>query len=94
MKKACMLMLVAVSMLSFVGCAAGYDSTTGYDGYGYGYNGYGNYGTGYKNGYDNNGGYYNGTSGYGTYNKDGYNNGVTGYGTKGTGTGTTVTPNY
>lgn len=65
MKKALMLMLAVVGILSFVGCAAGYDSTTGYDGYGYG-NGYGNgYGTGYNNGYGM-GTYNNGTTGYGS----------------------------
>ena len=79
MKKALMLMLAVVGILSFVGCAAGYDSTTGYDGYGYGTgNGYGNgYGTGYNNGY-----------GMGTYN-----NGTTGYGSN-TNTTPIATPNY
>lgn len=83
MKKALMLMLAVVGILSFVGCAAGYDSTTGYDGYYDGYgtgngNGYGNgYGTGYNNGY-----------GMGTYN-----NGTTGYGSN-TNTTPIATPNY
>lgn len=77
MKKAFVLLLAVASMFAFAGCAAGYDSTTGYDGYGYdGY--YNNYNTRYNNGYYNKG--YNGTydgnyTGYGT----GYNTPTTNY---------------
>ena len=81
-------MLAVVGVLSFVGCAAGYDSTTGYDGYGYdnGYNGYyDGYGTGNGNGY---GAGYN--NGYGVGN---YNNGTTGYNST-TNTSPIATPNY
>lgn len=67
MKKALVVLLAVTSMFAFVGCAAGYDSTTGYDGYGYdGY--YNNYNDNYNGNYNNG---YNGTynNGYGT----GYN---------------------
>ena len=81
MKKAFILLLAVVSMFAFAGCAAGYDSTTGYDGYGYdGY--YNNYNTRYNNGYNrtnngyNNNGYNrtnnNGTNNNGTNNNTGY----------------------
>ena len=92
MKKALMLMLAVVGVLSFVGCAAGYDSTTCYYGYGYG-NGYGY--NGYYDGYGTGNGYGNG---YGTgynngYGMGTYNNGTTGYGSN-TNTTPIATPNY
>ncbi len=77
MKKAIVLTLSLIGATSFVGCAAGYDSTT--DGYGSGYynDGYGGYGDGGYGGYGNDGyyGYGNGNYGDGT----GYNPGL-GYG--------------
>ncbi|MEG0352450.1 MAG: hypothetical protein RR586_04220 [Cellulosilyticaceae bacterium] len=78
MKKAMLLAIGIVGILSFVGCSTGYDSTT--DGAGY-----------YNNGYNN--GYYNrsyGTDGYNTNNYDGngtYNNGYGTYNGNGTTTG-------
>ncbi len=64
------LLLATVSMFAFAGCAAGYDSTAGYDGYGY---------DGYGSGYNRGAGYNTGTgynTGYGYGNNGAMNNGI------------------
>lgn len=82
MKKALLVAVGLVGVLSFVGCSTGYDSTTDMN---YPYN------NGYKNGYYNNdydgNGYYN--NGYDTYNGNGVYNGYSTY--NGNGANNTVT---
>lgn len=71
MKKVFVLALAIMSLFAFVGCARGYDSRTGYDGYRYDGTGYDtNYDTNYDyDGYnDNYREYYNGNNTY--YNEN------------------------